>query len=707
MNFPCLNAPVPAKIVPPVNDPMEFELGAIRIKPTFRDGNLTSLGQVECQGVPLRNTQTRFLPWLDLYDGGIFDRFRWEGSEQRGETLILRTRAICNNDYPFRERRDASGDLCFRTTNWDAPALEEKFAICLEPCSTEIGGLALSGFRYWFEWDSTETPLHRLLDRQTWELGGSVEGNTLLCRNWLTPPRVRLSQAAAYSTVGLDKWASLLPGNLWARWSLLPSFDFQYGPDGILLGWFDRVSLIRSVLESNPEEDVLRVMDLHLFEQSLKVQTNPKTILFSPEEIDDVDAINLWTRVQDAESQKARQQFNLPEEAPPAIVVSKTAWSGVHFDTTYESMVEIAGEFGADYVFIDSVFEHQEAYRQALETAIPPERRDDPILKKFAHHNMCVTLDFEVAQAWGGEAGLRALCARAAQRGVKVLSWMASHLSPNSSLKNDRTLGGDNLFAMKESGRHPDTGYASSCWTVNLHSPIGAKLREQLTSVCQRTGLAGYLWDSFSNLGWWQLDYGTGTMRPQFEQTMELYAALESEGLYLMPEALVQFSSHSCCGMHGGEIYSGELAPLAYNSNIPLFHSEFTGEESPECHILKGSLDWQPLFEAISHRRIPNLAFDYLPREEWNPERHQQIREWLRVYKTCRTAMQRRTVLKDHLGVLWENDGPEAVFFAYQDQPADGPARDAATGEATHLLRAGRVYWIIPPPRILKHHVVH
>lgn len=690
----CLSAPVPAQIGRSAVEPLNFSVGAVRIQPTLRDGYLTSLGSVECQGVTLRNAQNRFLPWLDLYEGGVFNRFRWEGSERRGETLVLRTRAIGNNDYPFRERRDASGDLCFRTTNWDAPALEENFAICLESASTEINGLSWSGFRYWFEWDGQQAPLHRLIDRQTWELGGSVEGNTLICRNWLTPPRVRLGRETTYSTVGLDQWATLLPGNLWARWSLLPSFDLQYGPKGVLLGWFDRVSLIRSVLESNPGESVLRVIDLHLFENSLRIQTNPKTILFSPEEIDDVDAINLWTRVQDAEARKAREQFGLPVEAPPAVVMSKNAWRGVDFNTTYENLLEVAAEFRADYIFIDSVFEHQEAFRQALENALPLDRREDPIFDKFNHGNMCNTLDYEVAQSWGGESGLRALCDRAAARGVKVLSWMAAHLSPNTSLQHREELGKANLFAVKESGHHPDTGYPAACWTMNLHSPIADKLREQLIGVCQRTGLAGYLWDSFSNLGWWQLDYASGTMKPQFEQTMALYAALEKEGLYITPEALVQFSAHSCCGMHGGEIYSGELAPFAHNSNIPFFYGKFTGNRSPECLMLKGEIDLLPLFEAISHRRIPNLGFETVPREQWNPGRRDQIREWLQAYQSCRHAMQHRIVLKDQLGVLWTNDGPEAVFFAYQDQPAVSSARDVATGEPARTLQAHRIYWV-------------
>src|ERR1019366_8011443 len=139
---------------------------------------------------------------------------------------------------------------------------------------------------------------------------------TICLRNWLTPPCLKIGRETTYSTGGLDKWAALLPGNLWARWSLLPAFDMQYGKDGVLLGWFDEVSLIRTVVESNAGEDCLRVLDLHGFQQSKKVRTNPKTILWSPALLDSVDALNLWTRVQDREAEKSRRQFGIKEESP-------------------------------------------------------------------------------------------------------------------------------------------------------------------------------------------------------------------------------------------------------------------------------------------------------------------------------------------------------------------------------------------------------
>jgi len=417
-----------------MSDNQILAIGNASIKLTVQDGFLHSIDSVSGHGISLRNPATRFLPWFDTYEGEIFRKFRFERIEQRGMTRVIRTTAVSDSDTLFRERRDSSGDLCFRNSSWDAPAREARFDICFEPADKEIDGRKFQGFRYWFEYDGA-LPIHRIVDRQTWELGGNLDDVTLCLRNWLTPPRMKIARETTYSTVGLDKWATLLPGNLWARWSLLPGFDMQYGRSGILLGWFDRVSLIRTVVESNAGDDHIRFLDMHLFAQANKVTTNPKTIVHCPDLLDDVDALNLWTRLQDRELKNGQAQFGIPAEEPPALTFSHNVWRDVHFDRTYEEVIDVAAEFGGDYVFIDVVFEQEESYTEQLRQMVPPEQQKGTILEKRWQQNMCCVLDWKVNDVWGGENGLKRLCDRAEAKGVKLLSWMATHVSPNSYLR--------------------------------------------------------------------------------------------------------------------------------------------------------------------------------------------------------------------------------------------------------------------------------
>ena len=84
------------------------------------------------------------------------------------------------HDYPFRERRDSSGDLCLHTRPWDAPPLEADLRIVFEPVADILDGLPFAGFKYWFEYEAPSLPVHRLVDRQTWEPGGGARPAHLL-----------------------------------------------------------------------------------------------------------------------------------------------------------------------------------------------------------------------------------------------------------------------------------------------------------------------------------------------------------------------------------------------------------------------------------------------------------------------------------------------------------------------------------------------
>jgi len=639
-------------------------------------------------------------PWLNTYEGEVFDHFQLLGIENQGGRVAIRTRTRATADTMFRERRDSSGDLCFRRGGWGRAGAEAELDLILEPASAQVGGRKFEGFRYHFVYRGRDRPIHRLIDRQSWEPGGGLDGNTLCLRNWLTEPRVRLSRTRPHSTAGNGKWSHLLPGNMWGRWSLLPAFDMIYGKSGVLLGWFDRVSLIRSVVETDAEEDHLRVVDMHLFAQSHQVITNPKTVLFAPAPVDDIEAINLWTAVHDQEQSKAEAQFGITHNPKPMPVISHNAWVDFHFDHTYESSVRRAAAIGAPYVFIDPIWMNQEALRRVHRDATKTLSRHTALLSRFWPQTMCVTLDLKVADQFGGEAGLRALCDRAAKQRVKIISWMAAHLSPNTSLQEDPSLGRGEagIFAAGESGRHPATGYPASCWPLNLHAPIGDYLRDAVLGVCERTGLAGYLWDSFCNLGWWQLDYSAGTMAPQHERMGRLYADLVNRGHYVAPEALVAFSNTSCCGMHGGEIYAGEQLPFAYRSSISFWTPDTKDSQCYERRLIAGKASDDLLLRSLAHERCPMLSLGGEAIVE-DAQAVASVRRLLLAYRQVSPLMQQRTVLPDDRGVRWSRDDGAAVLFSFTDQPAEGPWHDA-TGRASgncSRLEAGGIY--VRPPR--------
>ncbi len=663
-------------------------VGQATVELLVEHGCLTSLGAISVHGVALRQPTARFLPWFDSYNGEVFDRFEFVEVKPRGEQTVVALRAIANDNFPFREQRDCSGDLCFRNLSVDAAPVVADFAIVFQPATTSLAGHAFAGFTYWFEYNQPACPIHRLLDRATWELGGNLDDLNLVCRNWLTPPRLKIGRDTVYSTVGLDKWATLLPGNMWARWSLLPGFDLQYGQAGVLVGCFDQVSLIRTAIESNAGEDAIRCNDFHWFENSGQVATNPKTILHSTDQLDHTDALNLWTALQDRDREIGRRQFGIAAEEPPRLTESENVWRGYHFDTTYEPTLAVAAEFGMDQIFVDVCWEQGQALKESFDALLPPDRQRGTIFAKYQPRNMCCVLDFAVAEAHGGEAALKRLCERAASQGLKVISWMAAHVHPHSIIVDGRQCledadnalplsqkfahGKNGAIAAMESGRHPSTGYPNSCWTLNLNSPVYRYFADSILGVCQRTGLDGFLWDSFSNLGWWQVDYADGSMRPQFDKMAELYAELTRTGLYVQPEAIVSFSSHSCCGLHGGDVYAGDLLGYSYDTVISLHRTD-----ADETAILRGQAPVDRLFRCLAHRRVPGMSLHQVPRAEWQPAAVAAIKEYFAAYKLARKSMRQRTVLKDDRGVLWQGADGERLLWSFQaqewpdDQPVD------------------------------------
>lgn len=677
-----------------MNEPSAIQVGDTEIKINVQDGVLRSIGAVTVNGKALRNPEAGFLPWFDSYGGEVFDRFEFLGIDGSDDEVRLHLRAVSDSNFPFRERRDASGDLCFRNLSFDAPPVTGQLDVIFKPVSTTIDGRDFSGFSYAFEYENPDCPIHRLLDRTSWELGGSLEDVTLVCRNWLTPPRMKIGRETVYSTVGMDKWAKLLPGNMWARWSLLPGFDLQYGKEGILVGWYDRVSLVRTAIETNAGEDAIRFNDFHWFEQSGKVMTNPKTILHCPDVLDDVDALNLWTAVHDRDRDMARRQFDIPEEEPPRLIMSENAWFDFHFDHTYDPTLELAAEFGMDQIFVDVCWEQGESLREYLNGEIPPERREGSILEKYKQRNMCCVFDFKVAEEHGGEAALKRLCQRAAEKDIKVISWMAAHVHPHSVIVDGHqpaqgadgsdlptsdkfSHGSFGAIAATESGRHPSTGYANACWTLNLNSPVFDYWRECILGVCERTGLSGFLWDSFSNLGWWQVDYSDGTMRTQFEKMAELYADMTKRNLYVTPEAIVAFSSYSCCGLHGGDIYQDDMLGYSYDSNISLHNTEYDDKA-----LITGKAPVDMLFRCLAHRRVPSMALPRIPRDQWNEDAADAIKTLFAMYKAARGTMKKRTVLKNDAGVVWSGTNGDRLLWSFKAQDwEDGPAVDILTGE--------------------------
>jgi len=66
-----------------------------------------------------------------------------------------------------------------------------------------------TGFKYWFTYTASGLPIHRLLDRQTWKLGGNLDDITLyllfdtFCRNPDHGGKYRMEQLPAVKVIAI------------------------------------------------------------------------------------------------------------------------------------------------------------------------------------------------------------------------------------------------------------------------------------------------------------------------------------------------------------------------------------------------------------------------------------------------------------------------------------------------------------------------
>ena len=137
-------------------------------------------------------------------------------------------------------------------------------------------------------------------------------------------------------------------------------------------------------------------------------------------------------------------------------------------------------------------------------------------------------------------------------------------------------------------------------------------------------------------------------------------------------------------------MYAGELLGYSYDTTIAFWNTTLTGAK-----LLSGEVSAEPLFRCLAHRRLPSLGFHEVPRENWNDKAVAAIKEFFTLYKAARGGMQKRTVLPDDAGVLWEGADGQRLLWSFQVQDwSDGRAVDLLTGENAlgNRLNASRVY---------------
>lgn len=653
-------------------------LGAVRCELQYRGDAFLGLGEITINGQPIRGGELPMRPFTATHDGIEFDHFQLQRIEQQGDCVVLHTRAFGVGGR-VSAVQDHSLDPVWSTRKWDGGVLDEAhIAWVLQADTREIGGRTYTGFTYQYRFQGPE--IYYLLDQATWELGGQAVGVTLLRQQMGEDPLVTVAADTEYSTAACIPFPlnPIMTHDV-PRWASEQGFDYQYRGTQALIGLFAECGLIRTVVTRNAGDGSIRHFDKHIFDQASEAQTVAKFIGVA-EIGDDIDHLNAWTRVFDADQDNVLGQFGMVRTYPRT-TLSHNFWNDFTAESYLDDLIPAAAALGFQQVFIDPLWENDMT------------RTREGVLPAWGGGNMCCPHEYEVGNAVGGIEGYRKLADVARAQGVELISWIGSHQSQHSPYLLQHPA---EVIKGRDGRHYYGSGY-DCIYGMDLASPFGPMFRDAALRAVQATGVSGYLYDSFYNFGWMPVNFHTpdpadptnphkGQLKAHtmWRQLAQIMAAWQQAGVHMLIESLGPWGQPQH-GVQGNFHAAG--GALAYQCAVNIGYSVI-----PTAETSTGKKEVGPefYFRLLAHKAPSTLGL-WVNGPDGSRRRIDQVASPLLrtanlAYRTVLSGMHTRTIIHGDAGVLWHNreEQPSAFFsFAegYLPLPANTPYTDLTTGK--------------------------
>lgn len=574
--------------------------------------------------------------------------------------------------------RDHSIDPIHDTGDWDRPRVAgtANLDLVLEPAKDEFGGVAFAGFSYHYEYESLDTPIFWLLDRASWELGGDIAGATVYSQSSCSAPAATFAKDTFWTTEGelffLDPAAHFnrcMTHNL-PRWASHQSFDFQFHGNAVLLGVFERVELIRSVLRRDAGKAELKTFDKHIFDETTAYSTARKAILINAEAKSATDIKNIWTWVFDAVHARARAEFGLKEQ-PPVPLTGHHYWANRTIDTYYKDIVPATAAIGLRGIFTENF-----------------KRSDVTEPGRLHNGNMCGPHELEIAPEAGGMPKFKEYIERCHKAGIQNFMWSCIHVSVAAKMNLDHRVeaGKSWYIAMEDTRTKYGGAYTNVLNNLNLNNPAAWEYWvESHRKIAAESGLDGYFLDSFYNLFFMPVDYCSGHPKTVWRSGLRALKSLQDSGIGWYIESFGPFGQPQ----HGH--------PAEYNpANIHLCYyvgmgNGYTTVPVPGT-VSTENIGHQPqyLFWQLAHKSpigVPLFIEGKRVDEVYLDEHRRVIRE----YHERLPQMHRRYLQPDGLGVLWHDAaGKVATLFNFKARTVALPGKvtDLSTGKILPKAKA-------------------
>ena len=673
----------------------EHALGSFTAEVITDGADFVGLGAITIAGTVVRSARLPLAPFFQDYGTGVeLERLELLGIDTSPAALRIRTRAHFRalQIKPMRDHSlDPIHDLGDWTRDASSPAASApaELDLVLAPVAEDFADAQWTGFSYHYEYRSDSVALWWLMDRASWELGGDIVGATVYDQSSCSSPVTTFAPDTAWTSEGFLFWLEksshfnrCMTHNL-PRWAGHQCFDYQRKGEVVLIGVFERLGLIRTVLRREPGNAELKCFDKHIFDETRAAATVPKRIMLTRGVKTTTQAQNLWTWAFDECHRRARAEVGLPEK-DPIPTLGYHHWKNLTVDTYYKDILPACAAVGIRQIFTDNF-----------------KRSDMTEPNRLIMGNMCCAHELEIAEAVGGAEKLRDYIDRCHALGIKNLMWTSSFQSYQSGLNRDPKKVAEWYVLSDDTRTRLNGAYCHVGMTLDL------KVREARDywvtahrKICEETRLDGYFIDSFYNLMFMPVSYRGGHPRTMWREALQAIKELADEGVEFAVESFGPFGQN----LHGHPSSYGPACAficyhIGYGNDYVTIPVPGVGSDLNTNH------DPAFIFHALAHK-IPIGVPLHIAGKRIDEVYGAEHRRVLALYHALLPRMRRRFLQEDGNSVLWhDDDGVRTTVWNFVPRTVrvEGKVRDLDTqmelpGSGFFRLDARRCYEIVGGP---------
>jgi hypothetical protein len=574
-----------------------------------------------------------------------------------------------------------------------------------------LGGREYRGFSYRYNYRSDSIPIYKILDRGTWEIGGSAISNEFWMRNCFVPSITRIeSESQFYSTEWYIPDCANPSAFQFLPWQTeLQGFTFTASDAGVLVTWASEVAHVRSLFEKPRGEALVTHWHEQCGDLGRRFSTAPIEVLWSAGSRSRVDLANDYEAVREFVHETLHAQIGMRRERVTTFGQIEE-WTPADVDRYRRQGLPKLLEGGAQTVYLANHFENN--------------------MNTWGVSNFCVTVDHKVSESVG-EDKLRAFCRDAIAGGAVVQMWGNTAISTLALIFDSRNGETDRIEFLPREGsimealdrktsfvRNPSNAIEEDHYTpvlavLNLRDPaVRAYWLRRWKAAHDEVGLGSIFLDSSFNLSSDKFHYVQnteahfsgatadqkhllGVFRPaeeppaeilsQYRAHLDLMIEMQKIGYVYGNEDLGVFGIHR----HGPAL-SGRLDSLfLWADCITDFDASAvrSAGSDPDDVFFRGlayrmmwTLHWDVAKDLLCFRYGGPQGDDDLPRP-W----HLDV---FRAYNRVQATMRERTILPGECGVLYRSETAR-VLWAFEDLTlpleSEGRVWDVLTGDTVDV----------------------